>query len=461
MTKNISKHTKITVAVSMAALVLTGCSFTTAPTKKLSSKEIVQQDINYDKSLLKYKQSVDYLLKDIKLAKMQPNLEEFDKKFYKPWNMTKIELPLEKASKQNAKRSRPLYYGENLRPHDVEVTKKTIVSITNFENYNKDIHYGIVTKEAQVRNLPSIKPFFWNPKEAGEGYPFDYLDESSEHPNTPVIISHYSSDKAWAFVKTPTSTAWMKADSIAVLNKNQMQDFKSSKKIVLTKDNMPIYSTSGTYMGHAKLGSLFPLVNEDNNFFYSYMFKNGVDGKTKKVDIKIAKNISNKFPIEFNKQNIEKIATQLLGEKYGWGGFSYNRDCTAMTKDYFRVFGFWVPRNSGQQADADNVIDIEKMTAQNKEKTIIEKGIPFVSSLYKKGHIMLYVGHIDNKAIIMHDTWGVKTEKDGVKGRIIIGKTIISDLYLGKGEDGVHEKSLLINNLKKLILEPLYTKYQN
>lgn len=57
---------------------------------------------------------------------------------------------------------------------------------------------------------------------------------------------------------------------------------------------------------------------------------------------------------------------------------------------------------------------------------------------------MLYAGIKDDRVIVLHNTWGVKTMHEGKEGRDIVGKAIISDLYLGENNPHVDKKSQLI-----------------
>ena len=165
--------------------------------------------------------------------------------------------------------------------------------------------------------------------------------------------------------------------------------------------------------------------------------------------IKLDKNISAKKPIKLNRENITKISKEFLGEKYGWGGSFMNRDCSSMIRDFFAPFGIWLPRNSKAQANYSKYIDLSKMDKAQKERYIITNAKPFETTIYMRGHIMLYIGHIDGRAYAMHNMWGIRTKDDSGKigGRKIVGQTVVSSLHLGDGLDGVEESALFINKI--------------
>lgn len=101
------------------------------------------------------------------------------------------------------------------------------------------------------------------------------------------------------------------------------------------------------------------------------------------------------------------------------------------------------------EAHCSKYIDLSKMDKAQKERYIVENAKPFETTIYMRGHIMLYIGHIDNRVYAMHNIWGIRTKDDSGKigGRKIVGQTVVSSLHLGEGLDGVDESALFINNI--------------
>jgi hypothetical protein len=121
-----------------------------------------------------------------------------------------------------------------------------------------------------------------------------------------------------------------------------------------------------------------------------------------------------------------------------------------MIKDIFASFGIWLPRNSEQQSKIGDIISFENMDNDHKIALIKENAIPFETLLYKKGHIMLYLGTFDDQVMLLHNTWGIKTINDGKEGRKIIGKTIISTLNLGEKQPDFDKSSSLLDNITSM-----------
>ena len=169
-------------------------------------------------------------------------------------------------------------------------------------------------------------------------------------------------------------------------------------------------------------------------------------------------------PLPFNYLNASKIANELMDQPYGWGGLYGNRDCSAMTRDFFTPFGIWLPRHSEDQVkEVGTYINLQGLDPEQKEKVILEKGIPYLSLLWRKGHIMLYIGELNDRALIFHNIWGLKTRDfRGREGRKIIGKAVITTLCPGAELSCLDPGGLLIKTLSGMnVLAPEKQTQQN
>ena len=166
--------------------------------------------------------------------------------------------------------------------------------------------------------------------------------------------------------------------------------------------------------------------------------------------------------MRFNYANAAKIADELIGEPYGWGGLYGNRDCSSMTRDFFAPFGIWLPRHSEDQVkEVGNYIELQGLSPEQKEKIILEKGIPYLSLLWRKGHVMLYIGEKNGRALIFHNIWGIKTrDSAGKEGRKIIGQAVITTLHLGYELSCIdQQEGYLLNRISALNVLVPYNPY--
>ena len=60
---------------------------------------------------------------------------------------------------------------------------------------------AITVRNTACRVFPTARPFFLDPGRAGEGFPFDYFQNSALWAGTPLLVTHVSLDGAWFFVE--------------------------------------------------------------------------------------------------------------------------------------------------------------------------------------------------------------------------------------------------------------------
>ncbi len=97
---------------------------------------------------------------------------------------------------------------------------------------------------------------FYNPKIAGEGYPFDYNQNSRVKINTPILISHYSKDRVWAFVESNYVLGWVRVDNLLLIDEKIEKEFKDSELFVIVKEGFQIFDKS--LLEELKVGTFFP-----------------------------------------------------------------------------------------------------------------------------------------------------------------------------------------------------------
>ena len=289
-----------------------------------------------------------------------------------------------------------------------------------------------------------------DPKKAGEGFPFDYLQNSSIAANKPLIISHYSKDKEWVFVESSFAFGWVKSNEIVVIDKQYTRLWQEAKQVFITKEGIPIYSSDNKFLFHSRVGMMLALIDEDESSYTVLTIAQYRQNRPLYLKSKISKEIASKGKLAFNSDNINKIITELSKSKYAWGGMYSERDCSSTLRDFYAPFGVWLPRNSYQQSLVGDVINLDLLSDIEKLRAIKKSGVAFRTLVYKRGHIGLYVGTIDDKVIIYQNVWGVKTKKNGVEGRFIIGKPIFSTLEVGSNLKDYDKNASMLHKLKSI-----------
>jgi len=387
--------------------------------------------------------------KNFKLSDLNISQEKYESDYFTPWNIkdpANIELNILWALEiYNAQNS----YGENLQKREKSFFDEMREKI-NLKEYPLVNKKAMTLKHLNIRALPTNKPLLLNPQKAGEGFPFDYLQNSTISPNKPVLITHYSKDKAWAHIVSSFAYGWVKSDELALLTNRQTKEWQHAKQIFITHDNTALYSLKNQFLYKAKLGMILPLIKEDDSFYTVLTVAKYKMQKPLFVKVKVSKKDAHKGAIDFNVKNVNNILEQLTHSKYGWGGIYNQRDCSSTLRDFFAPFGIWLPRNSYKQSQIGEIIDLQNLSDDEKIKLIKEKAIPYRTLLYKKGHIVLYIGIDKNQIILFQNMWGIKTKENGKEGRYIVGKALFSTLKFGNNVENYDKDSALIHSLKSM-----------
>ena len=370
--------------------------------------------------------------------------KDFFNKYFKPWNSTKVSFPKLEAMWGQSYKNKKVYL-ENHQLATASWFDKQIEN-SNFNDYNIFARKAITLKNTNIRVLPTNSPMFYDPTQPGEGFPFDYNQNSLLKINTPIIVSHLSKDRAWAYIESSAVGGWIEIGNIAFVNDDFIQEFKTSNYFVSVKEKFPIYDP--IFREYVKVATIFPKKNnkfiiakkDDNqNAFISYITLNDDEVES--------------MPLAFNSENRIKIAKQLMDEPYGWGGLLNNRDCSSFTQDYFATFGKFLHRNSKAQLSNGKYLDMSKLTNNEKKEFMKNNGVPFSTLVYLKGHIMLYIGIKENEPLVFHNIWSVRLkDSDGKKYRHIIGKATITTLEPGKGIKDFDEDTNILNRIQGIVV---------
>lgn len=400
-----------------------------------SQKNVQISDLN------KYSQNPSSYIKNFKKVDLHQDelSKEFIEHYYSPWTNEKITYSKEESMWGNYYATKEIY----LENHNLASGKwfKKQIENSNFNDFNKVLKKAITIKNTDVHVFPSENKMFYNPENAGEGFPFDYNQNSRIKINTPILISHYSKDKAWAFIETHYVLGWIRIDDLLLIDEKMENEFKKDELYVITKEGFNIFE--GTLMEDLKVGTFFP---KDGNK-YLLASNNGL----KKVTIDDYK--IKRFPLEFSSNNIELLSKEFIGELYGWGGLNNHRDCSSFTQDFFAPYAIYLERNSKAQTKLHKYIDLSDLSPNEKKVYIKENAIPFLTLIYLKGHIMLYIGMNKNEPMVMHNMWGVRTwEFPFTSARNIVGKTVITTLQPGLELKNIDKKKTILQKIQGIVL---------
>ena len=436
------------ISIVLVATLFVACVPQEQVEVKKENISIEEEDIVIE-DLVKIPQDISYYVKDINTSKLYDIQKKYEASYFSVWDIQKPPLSLKETQWPFEAFNSSKSYGENLQPLEEDFFDAMRVQ-SNSHAYATLNQKALTIKHANIRAFPTNKPLLHDPSIAGEGFPFDYLQNSSINANVPLFISHYSLDKQWVFIFNSFTFGWLKTNEIVFMDDTHVEEWKNAQQIMIVKEGVPLYTKEGLALFDTRIGMMFALVSEDENTYTILSvsrYKNHQAMFHKSI---IEKNVGSKGILMFNKANIESIIGEISKTKYGWGGVYSQRDCSSTLMDFYTPFGIWLPRNSSKQAQIGEVLNLKKLNDEDKIQFIKEEGIPFQTLLYRKGHIVLYAGIVEDEIIVYQNVWGIRTKKDGVEGRFIIGKTVFSTLKLGNELKDYDESAELLRNIESM-----------
>lgn len=382
--------------------------------------------------------------------------DRYLKNFFDPWKRGAAKTPAAEAFWGVTECGKEQGFGENKLPRD-KAWLEGLVAAANQPGYPSLARKAIAARNTALRVLPTQRPYFYDFEKAGEGYPFDNFQNSAVWAGTPLLITHATKAGDWLYVETGYAGGWVQPNDLALVDEAFIKAYQTGKYAVIRRDDTPLRDDTGRVLFDAHLGSLFPLAASKPGAQSLELLAPALNaqGKAELKRCAIMGDAAAAAPLLLTPANVAAEAGRMMGQPYGWGGMYENRDCSASLRDLFALFGIWLPRNSGAQAKAGKVVALKDLDPAVKERLIIEKGVPFASLLGLKGHIVLYLGEQQGRAVVFHNVWGVRTlDENKREGRLILGRTVITTLEPGKEREevrrsgrtllrGVHSLTLL------------------
>jgi hypothetical protein len=354
-------------------------------------------------------------------------LEQFTQRYYSPWKGSKpLSNPTRciKIMKEHAARE---WYGENRR----KVSRRNLDQILancDLDRFPSMKRIAVTLVPTSVRVLPTVRPFF----ATAENFPFDMLQNTGLKMNEPIRVLHLSRDGMWAFVETADANGWVKLRDVGYLDETTAGKRMGTPQAVVVKDMTPIREARGEAAQLAKTGTLFSIMGEGPDTWEVSVPVSSDGGAVREKNMKVPKGAVERFPLELSQENLWLMGNEFIDRPYGWGELFQERDCSSLIRDYFIPFGIWLPRGSYNQIHSGRRVVLSSMDPAQKERYIRENGVPFLTLLGIKGHIMLYIGTANQRPLAFHSLWGVEVRKgDGSVTKHVVGKSIISTLTPG------------------------------
>ncbi|MDR1242673.1 MAG: SH3 domain-containing protein [Deltaproteobacteria bacterium] len=366
-------------------------------------------------------------------------------------------------------------FAENLRPYPARRWEE-LVENSDAPSFPNSSIPSITVRNCDLRLLPTDSPYFFNPARPGQGYPFDLYQNSVLPIGSPVRIVHISKDKLWGFIEHASAMGWVRLSDLAEADPAFIASWRGKPLAAVLKDKALLGHTGPQgeagekaadalppLLEDAGIGALLPyalpegenLRPEEGNLTV-YFPERGADGRARMLSCSQGADEAAPWPLPITRRNIALLGNKMLGQPYGWGGYGGNRDCSSLLRDLFLPFGLWLPRNSTAQIRYGKVTDLSGLSPQAKEQAILRQGKPFVSFIGMPGHIALYLGSYEGRAIIFHNLWGIRTASPSPvfgrqrTGRIVVGKAVVSTTSPGAEKENIAAPHSLLDRVTSL-----------
>jgi len=236
----------------------------------------------------------------------------------------------------------------------------------------------------------------------------------------------------------PSSDGWICPAHVALCSKEQLGDIMNRPfvSIVCAKGNVYLDRARTQYYGFARMGSKLPLVRDSAQDVTAVMVPTRrTDGalEVKTGYLRRREIVVGNLP--YTPRHIIEQAFEMLNTPYGWGGMHGEQDCSQFVQEVFATVGVALPRNSNDQAKVGQMSPPLKEGQPEVERraVLVAQAIPGATLLYTRGHVMLYIGDVEGRPYVIHDTWAYREPSTDGNAIRVINRVAVTDLNLGAG----------------------------
>ena len=293
--------------------------------------------------------------------------------------------------------------------------------------------YGILVAHTLNRVLPTNLPA-WG---SANGW-LDMLQSTSIDFGTPVAILHTSKDKEWYYVRSEIAFGWIPATHVAEGTINQIEKIVSAEDfIIATCHKIPVYSDKEfkTFMVDFYMGARLPLRMKSVNGYEVMVPHREADGSLNIVRgwVQPDANVSTGYQ-PFTQRNIITTFFSLLYRPYGWADSCNERDCCGTVRAVYKTFGIFLPRwTTHELHSTDHVYAFPRKTQKEVKYGIIEKCEPAITLVGHSGHIVMYLGKVNDSHYVIHQNGYSYNAEDGT--RMDVRRVYVNDTELDGGSN--------------------------
>ncbi|MCX7770934.1 MAG: C40 family peptidase [Proteobacteria bacterium] len=228
-------------------------------------------------------------------------------------------------------------------------------------------------------------------------------------PQSLALITTFHKTLPYVFIVTETVKGWFDKDNIQIIAPDEFDKILNSEKVLLLKsltiDNI-------VYPPATKL----PLLYENKHHYIVMLATNG-----EFKEMKISKKFATK-PLKPQISSLKNLTRIFNKKPYVWANDEKGWDCSGLIQDMFSFVDISLPRNSYDQINFSESIDVSNYSLKEKEK-VLNNSKPYFTLLYFPGHIMLYTGKKGKEYMSFQALSKIDNKKFGYVGYFPLKKT--------------------------------------
>lgn len=204
----------------------------------------------------------------------------------------------------------------------------------------------------------------------------------------------------WFLVQTPDKyISWVDNGGLVLLDQAGFEAWKSTEKVIYTSVSGFSYTSDNTTsqpVSDLVMGDVLVKTGETQNFF-QVLYPDGREAFVSKMEAEPTESwLSASSPTA---ENLTKVAFQLMGAPYLWGGTSSKgMDCSGFTKTIYFMNGLVIPRDASQQVHAGQPVAVSDSWGGLEVGDLLFFGTPATGEKSERVvHVGMWIG--DNKFI--------------------------------------------------------------
>jgi cell wall-associated NlpC family hydrolase len=378
----------------------------------------------------------------------------FDRIFFSPWQQSGASVTAKALEARFG--NGPRGFTENAQPWTREDWDRMRRN-AQLDSYPAVTQPAIAIRHSSMRELPTARARMIRPLPFDRDNPFDRFQYSSLFLGAPLYAAHISADGLWYFVESPLASGWVPVEDVALVDADFMARYRNGRYVAIIQDDLPLVTEEGV-IGRTHVGAVYPLHRKDSRTVQALAPIRGAQGRAVIAVAAFGPDQARVKPLPLNPAWLARVGNQMMGQPYGWGGLYEWRDCSSTLRDLFAPFGIWLPRNSAAQGKSGSVIPLEGLDNADKERLIKTSGVPFMSLLWMRGHIMLYLGQYRGESVVFHNIWGLRVVEEGNDdARHVLGRAVASSLRMGRELPALKNGATLLDRLGAMVTLPPHT----